>query len=472
MDTPPLSAALPPLRQALRRAEQARSAAPHEVGRLIAALAGALAPGRAPLDAADQEETLAALALLAQEDLERLAGDELDLDALGRVGGGLSAALGSAPAGPEHPLRQAAWSWLDVVRRPPVPRLVAAARRVESWWPLLLETIDASEFTFGRLFAQRAESLGPRTLFRVPARGPAGRLTWHEVSATVDRVARGLLALLDEAAPGPVAILSENRLEMALVDLACLSSGIVNVMIPPGSTEDDVEHVLNESGATVAVVSNEAQWAKVQRGGRAGGRVTAIVMFDTPPAELPGVTSFPELVARGRLVTLGRLTRARDAVRLSDLATVMYTSGTTGRPKGIQFSGRNVVTKRFARALALPALGESDVFLAYLPLCHTFGRYFEMCGAIYWGATYVFQESPAIDALVRNFQRYEPTVFISIPKKWTELHDEIARRVDLETASRDAVQAATRAVVGKRLAFGLSAAGYLAPSIFRFFQSQ
>ncbi|MCU0224010.1 MAG: GNAT family N-acetyltransferase [Acidobacteria bacterium] len=472
MESPPLAALLAPLRLGLRRAAQARTAVPGDTARLLAALAEALERDGAGLEPAAQEAALATLELLAAEDMELLAGDGLELDPLARVGSGLAAALRGAPAGPEHPLRRAAWAWLDVARRPPVPRLVAGARRVESWWPVVLEVIDASEFTFGRLFAQRVESLGPRTLFRVPARGSADRLTWHEVAATVDRVARGLLALLDEAPPGPVAIVSENRPEMALVDLACLTTGLVTVMIPPGSTEEDVLHALAESGATVAVVSSETQLAKLARARAPVGRLAAVVMLDPPPPELPGVTSFPELVARGRLVTMGRLARVRDAVRLADLATVMYTSGTTGQPKGIRFSGRNIVTKRFARALALPALGESDLFLAYLPLCHTFGRFFEMCGAIYWGATYVFQESPALDALVRNFQRFEPTVFISIPKKWTELYDEIARKVDLETAPADAVRAACRSVVGGRLAFGLSAAGYLAPSVFRFFQAQ
>lgn len=168
MDTPPLAALLAPLRLGLRRAAQSRTAVPGEVARLLAALADALERDGAGLEPAAQEAALAALELLAAEDVELLAGDGLDLDPLARVGRGLAAALRGAPAGPEHPLRRAAWAWLDVARRPPVPRLVAGARRVESWWPVVLEVIDASEFTFGRLFAQRVESLGPRTLFRVP----------------------------------------------------------------------------------------------------------------------------------------------------------------------------------------------------------------------------------------------------------------------------------------------------------------
>ena len=78
---------------------------------------------------------------------------------------------------------------------------------------------------------------------------------------------------------------------------------------------------------------------------------------------------------------------------LDSLASIMYTSGTTDNPKGIQFSQLNIVSKRFARALALPDIGPKDGFLCYLPLYHTFGRWFEMVGALFWGATYTFTEN-------------------------------------------------------------------------------
>ena len=74
----------------------------------------------------------------------------------------------------------------------------------------------------------------------------------------------------------------------------------------------------------------------------------------------------------------------------------MYTSGTTDNPKGIQFNQINIVSKRFARALALPDFGPNDGFLCYLPLYHTFGRWFEMFGSLFWGASYTFTESTSL----------------------------------------------------------------------------
>ena len=71
------------------------------------------------------------------------------------------------------------------------------------------------------------------------------------------------------------------------------------------------------------------------------------------------------------------------SVNINDTQSIMYTSGTTDNPKGIMFSQFNMMSKRFSRALALPDIGSNDIFLCYLPLYHTFGRYFEMMGSLF-----------------------------------------------------------------------------------------
>jgi long-chain acyl-CoA synthetase len=147
----------------------------------------------------------------------------------------------------------------------------------------------------------------------------------------------------------------------------------------------------------------------------------------------------------------------------------MYTSGTTGRPKGIVFTHENVVSKRFCRAFALPNVGEGDVFLSLLPLYHTFGRWLDLCGTLFWGATYVFARSAAQATLLEDLRQVRPTVLISVPKKWMELHEAAAWEARSDDP-RD-LEEPLRSLSGGRLRYGLSAAGFLDPAVFRAFHA-
>jgi len=187
-------------------------------------------------------------------------------------------------------------------------------------------------------------------------------------------VARGLLALTDGGAAGRIAILSENCLESALIDIACLSVGLVNVMIPATASDGDVAYMLAESRAGIVIVSSREQLQKILKCRSTLPNLKTVVTLDAD-ATIAGILPFEHILERAGEVPHEILGTRRDSIRIDDLATVMYTSGTTGLPKGICFSNRNMVFKRFARSLAWPEIGEQDVFLAYLPLFHTFGRF-------------------------------------------------------------------------------------------------
>jgi len=372
---------------------------------------------------------------------------------------------------PDPGARTLAGDVLDLVRHPAVVRRIEASD-VDAWSKALLALIEASHLTLGPLFRQRAEAYGSKVLFDVPRPGGNRRITWRQAASRVDFLARGLLSLDSSDTPAPIAILSENRIEMALVDLACLTSGLVNVMVPSNSTEADVGYMLRHSRAGTVIVSTKQQLRKVLINRESLPDLKRIIMLDPQAAAGHDALTLDELTARAVHIPSSLVTQRSEAVKPDDVATVMYTSGTTGMPKAIQFSQRNLVFKRFARGLALPEIGDTDVFLCYLPLCHTFGRFLEMLGCIFWGATYCFLESPSVQALVCGMRRHRPSVFISVPKKWMQLYDAISSRADPLTASDEELLAATHEVTGGRLRWGLSAAGYLDPDIFRFFQRQ
>jgi long-chain acyl-CoA synthetase len=154
---------------------------------------------------------------------------------------------------------------------------------------------------------------------------------------------------------------------------------------------------------------------------------------------------------------------------LSRSATVMFTSGSTGRVKGVVFSEYMLLAKRFARAAALPAVGEDEVLLCYLPLFHTFGRFLEMLGMLYWRGTYVFAGNPSAEALIAELGRVRPTGLISVPVRWMQIRDHcLDALVSADAAGRE--DDVVRQVTGDRLRWGLSAAGHLDAQVFRFFQ--
>jgi len=395
--------------------------------------------------------------------------EHLDLGVLADLGERLISRQHPGDPRPDDNNRWEAWSFLDVVRRSTLLVRIAEADAVDRWSDLILRLVEASHFTFGPLFEQRVAGYGARTLFHLPGPG-SQKISWHQVAGRVGLIARGLLALTPADPDRPVAILSENRLEMALTDLACLTTGIVNVMIPATATDTEVGYILEHCAASTVIVSNSVQLKKVLANRERLPDLKSVVAFDGAAATGRDVLSFEKVLERATEVSSEVLGERRASVSISDLATVMYTSGTTGRPKGIRFSQRNVVFKRFARALALPEIGEDDRFLSYLPLFHTFGRFLELCGSIFLGATYRFAESPSIDSLAREMRDERPTVFISIPLKWIQLYERIRQETDIEAAGESEIAAAVDRVTGGELRWGLSAAGYLDPEIFRFFQ--
>ena len=127
--------------------------------------------------------------------------------------------------------------------------------------------------------------------------------------------------------------------------------------------------------------------------------------------------------------------------------------------------------KRFARAIALPDISSNDTFLSYLPLFHTFGRYFELMGSIFWGSTYTFAQSPSFNSLLKDFSIFKPSIFISIPKRWVQLYNLIQEKVDIDLANSEISKKRNTKHYWGKLKWGLSAAGYLDPDVFKFFEN-
>ncbi|MCL6494129.1 MAG: GNAT family N-acetyltransferase [Ignavibacterium sp.] len=338
----------------------------------------------------------------------------------------------------------------------------------KNWEELILQLIIKSNFTFDKLFEQRVKQYKQKNLFRIIEGERTTEYSWGIVNNKIKEYKKAISVLLSENDEETfVAFLLDNSLDMILLDLACLTSGVVNIMIPANSVPQHIEFILNQTKAKYIFVDDEVQLSKIKS-------VKNNLIYLKKAILLKGLSVDDYVIHFDDFLKLSsdnsKAEILQKKISTDSLATIMYTSGTTGDPKGIMFSHLNIVYKRFCRAMAIPEIGESDRFLSYLPLYHTFGRWLEMTGSIFWAAEYIFMENPSIETMINNFRLVKPSVFISIPKKWMQLYEAITSKVDIEAEDDKKIKETVDELTGGNLKWGLSAAGYLPAEIFQFFQ--
>ena len=199
-------------------------------------------------------------------------------------------------------------------------------------------------------------------------------------------------------------------------------------------------------------------------------KIIFIENYQVTNDEADYIISFENLTLKLNEKVIREILSKRIKFKLDEVSTVMFTSGSTGVPKGIAFTNFNLLTKRFARGAALPNVGHNEVLLCYLPLFHTFGRYFEMLGMIYWGGTYVFAGKTDIDSLSILMNKVRPTGFVSIPLRWKQIYEQAISSTE-DVMNKNFKKEALYKIVGNNLRWGISAAGYLEPKVFKFFNS-
>jgi long-subunit acyl-CoA synthetase (AMP-forming)/GNAT superfamily N-acetyltransferase len=339
------------------------------------------------------------------------------------------------------------------------------------WMELLVEAVLVSHYTVGCLFLARARALGDRTLF-LDGLG-AERVSWTQASDRVMTIGRALLAHRRTDRGSPVALIGSNSLDLALFDLACLVTGTPNVPIPANSAPAQVGFILHHSGAHSLFIGDDEVAEATRAAFRTHDRPANVYWLVDRTEGTDDIRPLSEFLAAGSTVTEEDVRNAALAVKATDVATTMYTSGTTGEPKGVPFTHSNLITKRFARAAAWPDVGEGDVFLCYLPLYHTFGRWLEMLGCVFWGSVYAFLRNVSVESMMQAFQRVRPTMFISVPKKWMQIAESVGPLepgLEHEVDSKE-IASQLREATGGRLRRGLSAAGYLPASAFHRFHA-
>ncbi len=267
--------------------------------------------------------------------------------------------------------------------------------------------------TLASMFWRRVGETPDRPAQLVKKAGEWRRLTWAEVGTAVREAALGLLGLGVQRGDR-VALLAASRAEWVHADLAVLSVGAVTVPIYASYTAEQIADLVEESGAGVLIVDTPELLARALAARDRMPGLVHLVLLEGKHGE-PGVVAWDELRRRGRTHAAERdgvLAARLAACREDDLATIVYTSGTTGEPKGVMQTHGNHLAS--LRAIAqIPGADPGDVHLLFLPLAHSFARLEAFMG-IHRGLVTAFAE--ALDRLADNLREVRPDFIFGVPR--------------------------------------------------------
>ncbi|WP_315751250.1 MULTISPECIES: AMP-dependent synthetase/ligase [unclassified Bradyrhizobium] len=269
---------------------------------------------------------------------------------------------------------------------------------------------------------------------------------WREIDLVVERWRRALAA--EGFAQGErVAILMPNGIAHLAIDQAALSLGLVPVPMHAVDNADSIAYILADSGARLLLVDSDTRWDEIAAVGEALPDLGRIVCADrqtTPPTGDPRLVDLEAwLKAPGDATPPG----TRIAIAPHDLAAIVYTSGTTGRPKGVMLSHDNVVSNLKAIHQRLAA-DTDDVFLSFLPLSHTFERTAGYYYPIAIGACVAYARS--VKQLSEDLVEVRPTILISVPRIYERIYSVIMHHRAIANPLERVLLDLTIAIGGRR----------------------
>jgi long-chain acyl-CoA synthetase len=297
-------------------------------------------------------------------------------------------------------------------------------------------------------------------------------LTWLEVRDRVRDLALGLKALGVKAGDR-VAVLSGTRYEWTLCDLAILSLGGVTVPIYPSSTPDQIAYILDNSGAKTTFLEDRGQFQKLAAVRRRLKSLESVILISGPTAR--GVLGLEDLEARGLHLDEDAWEKGWKDIHPDQTATIVYTSGTTGPPKGVVLTHENFL-KEVEALGSLFDVRERHTALFFLPIAHIFARAVQ-----FWQLTagFVHAYARSLDSLPADLTAIRPHFIASVPRIFEKVHEKIlaalpsaprAKRILLKVAPF-LLSRRIRKLFGGRLRFAVSGGAPLSPSIAEFFHA-
>jgi long-chain acyl-CoA synthetase len=271
-----------------------------------------------------------------------------------------------------------------------------------------------------KLFQQVCATNPGKIAYRYKSGGAWKNVTWREQAETCKKISKSLIALGVKKGDR-VNILSATRLEWVQCDFGIVNCGGVTVGIYPTNLAADCAYIIDHCDAEIIFVENQDQLKKVQQTRKDTPKLRQIIIFDGDSAADGSVLGFADFLRRGENVPDADYEARAQSLRGDDLASLVYTSGTTGTPKGVMLTHENLlfVSESAAQCLYLQAYFET---LLFLPLAHVFARliiYF----CLNRGLTVAFAES--LEKVADNLKEIRPHFICSVPRIFEKIYTRI-----------------------------------------------
>ncbi len=263
-----------------------------------------------------------------------------------------------------------------------------------------------------------------RPAMRFKEDGVWHELTWQDYHQTVRRFARGLCSL-GLAEKSFVTILSNNCKEWVFADIASIFAGAVPAGIYPTSSPDQCTYIINHCGASCVVVENTKQLAKLLEI-RSKLKTLQFIVLIKGKSDEKDVYTWDDVLLKAAEFSEEQLEQRIGKQSPSDLATLVYTSGTTANPKAVMLSHDNLTWVSETCVQFDLTLTSNDIMLSYLPLSHIAEQLTTIHGPMYAATCIAFAES--LDKVAQNLREIHPTVFLGVPRIWEKIQAKIIEK--------------------------------------------